>query len=88
MGAAGNNIQAGSDAGQQVRFSPETQRSRQTPPTVPLVGVAEILGKVSLRVEIHEQHTQSALGEETTYTGHQAGLKDLAFAVDYRDNAA
>ena len=88
MGAAGNDIQVGSDTDQQIGFSPETQRSRQTPAAVTLVGVAEVLGEVSLRVKIHEEHTRSALGEEPTYVGYQAGLEDPTFAVDYRDNAA
>jgi hypothetical protein len=84
MGSTGNHIKIGSDTGQQVG-PPETQRSRQAPPAVPLVGVTEVLGEVSLRVEIHEVHPRSALGEEPTYVGHQAGLEDTAFASDYRD---
>jgi predicted nuclease with RNAse H fold len=53
-----------------------------------LVGIAKVLGEVSLGVKIYEQHPRSALGQEAAYVGHQAGLEDPALAVDYRDDAA
>lgn len=51
-------------------------------------GIAQILGEVSLGIEVHEEHTGASLREESTHIGYKAGLEDPAFAVDYRDYPA